>query len=161
MRTSAGIAVGLVALVAIVGMAMSSATVEQERLLSDFQAECQRQVRASAQALSQLDSLHQDARMLADLVERSRRDPASDAATERRVWESAFRALAVVVVHYRLIALVGGDGQVEVVADDPTEAPETAGALMAPARQLGAQTASAAAERLGPPARIGSRSVFT
>ncbi len=158
MRTSAGIVVGLVALVAIVGVAMSSATVEQERLLSDFQAECQRQVRASAEALSHLDSLHQDVRMLADLVERSRRDRTSDAATERRVWESAFRALAVVVVHYRLIALVDGAGQVEVQAVDPTEAPGTVAALMPAAQHLGAQAASGATERLGPPARVGSRS---
>jgi hypothetical protein len=84
-RTSAGIVIGLVALVAIVGTALSSATVEQERALSEFTAEAGRQVGASAEALSRLDSLHQDVRMLTDMVERSRRLPASDPVTERRV----------------------------------------------------------------------------
>ncbi|HXJ18895.1 MAG TPA: ATP-binding protein [Polyangia bacterium] len=158
MQTSAGIIFGLVGLAAIVGIAMSSAAVEQDRLLTEFQAEAQRQVRASAEALSHLDSLHQDVRMLADLVERSRRDMAPDTVTERRVWESAFHALAVVVVHYRLIALVDGQGQVEVQAIDPTEAPDTATVLMPPVRRLGAEAAVAGVERLGRSVRIGRRS---
>jgi signal transduction histidine kinase len=158
LRTSAGIIFGLVALAAIVGIAMSSATVEQERLLAEFNAEAQGQVRASAEALSHLDSLHQDARMLADLVDRSRQDSAADAATERRVWESAFHALAIVVVHYRLIALVDRQGQVAVLAVDPTEASSTPGVLMPPVRHLGAQAAAAGDERLGPATRVGQRS---
>jgi signal transduction histidine kinase len=158
LRTSAGITFGLVALLVIVGIAMSSATVEQERLLGEFRAQAQEQVRASAEALSHLDSLHQDARMLADLIERSRGDSALDAGTERRVWESAFHALAVVVVHYRLIALVDGQAQVEVLAVDPTEAPATADVLMAQVRRLGADTAAAGRERLGPSIRVGRRS---
>ncbi len=158
MRTWTGIVIGLVALVAIVGVAMSSATVEQERLLGEFGAEAQRQVKASAEALSRLDSLHQDVRMLADLVERSRGEPGSDAATERRVWASAFHALAVVVVHYRVIALVGADGSPEVVAVDPSELPATAGVLLPPVRALGADTAAAGVNRRGAPAHLGERS---
>jgi hypothetical protein len=159
-RTSAGIVIGLVALVAIVGTAMSSATVEQERLLSDFTAEAGRQVGASAAALSRLDSLHQDVRMLSDLVERSRRDAGSELRTERRVWESAFRALAVVVVHYRIIGLVDADGRIEVLAVDPTEPPATADVLLPQVRTLGAAVATAGAERLGAPAHLGDRSLL-
>ncbi len=109
MRTSAGIAIVLLALMAIVGLSMSSATVEQERLLTEFTSQTQQQVHSSAEALGRLDSVHQDMRMLADLVERSRLERQLDPATERRVWESAFRALAVVVLHYRIIALVDGE----------------------------------------------------
>ncbi len=69
--------------------------------------------------------------MLADLVERSRQERQLDAATERRVWESAFRALAVVVVHYRIIALVDADGALDVLAIDPTENRATANAVLA------------------------------
>ncbi|HXU62534.1 MAG TPA: ATP-binding protein [Polyangia bacterium] len=156
MRISAGIVIALLAVAAIVGTAISSATVEQERLLAEFAAEAQRQVAASAEALSRLDSLHQDVRMLTDLVERSRRERESDPATERRVWESAFRALAVVVVHYRIIALVG-DGA-EVVAIDPTEPPPTAGSLLPQVRQLGVASASSGQPRLGAPVRLDDRS---
>jgi hypothetical protein len=60
-----GIAIVLVAWSAIVGLSMSSATVEQERLFSEFTAETRGQVHASAQALSQLDSVHQDMHLLA------------------------------------------------------------------------------------------------
>ncbi len=160
MRTSGGIVIGLVALVAIVGTAMSSATVEQERVLSDFTAEARRQVGASAQALARLDSLHQDIRMLTDMVERSRRDAGSDPRTERRVWESAFRALAVVVVHYRIIGLVDAAGRIDVLAVDPREQPGTVDTLLPEVRALGAAVATAGAERLGAPARLGDRSLL-
>jgi len=156
LRISAAIVIALLAVAAIVGTAISSATVEQERLLAEFATEAQRQVAASAEALSRLDSLHQDVRMLTDLVERSRRERESDPATERRVWESAFRALAVVVVHYRIIALVG-DGA-EVVAIDPTEATATAGSLLPQVRRLGAATAGSGQPRLGTPVRLDDRS---
>ena len=117
MRTSAGFAIVLVALTVIVGLSMSSATVEQERLLTEFTSQTQQQVHSSAEALSRLDSVHQDMRMLADLVERSRQERQLDPPTERRVWESAFRALAVVVLPYRIIALIDGDGALEVLGD--------------------------------------------
>lgn len=146
----------VVVVTAIVGTAVSSAIVEQERLLADFDAEAKRQVAASAEALSRLDSLHHDVRMLTDLIERSRGEPRSDAATERRVWESAFRALAVVVVHYRIIALV--DAGPEVVAVDPTELPASANILLPRVRRLGTETAGSARERLGPPVLVGGRS---
>ena len=152
--------IGLVALVAIVGTAMSSATVEQERALSDFTAEAGRQVGASAEALSRLDSLHQDIRMLTDMVERSLREPGSDSRTERRVWESAFRALAVVVVHYRIIALVDAQGRIDVLAVDPTERSATADILLPQLRALGSAVATARAERLGAPAHLGDRSLL-
>ena len=158
MRTSAGIAIVLLALTAIVGLSMSSATVEQERLLTEFTSQTQQQVHSSAEALSRLDSVHQDMHMLADLVERSRRERQLEPATERRVWESAFRAMAVVILHYRIIALVDGNGALEVLAVDPTENPATAEAIQADVVKLGKTTAASRAETVGEPARVGPRS---
>ena len=89
------------------GLSLSSATVEQERLLRSSPRR-PAAGSSSAEALSGLDSVHQDMQMLVDLVERSRHDRELEPATERRVWESAFRALAVVVVPYRIMALVEG-----------------------------------------------------
>jgi signal transduction histidine kinase len=157
-RTSAGAAIILVALAAIVGLSMSSATVEQERLLSEFTTETRQQVHASAEALSRLDSVHQDMRMLADLVERSRQDRELDAATERRVWESAFHALAVVVVHYRVIALVDGNGAFDVLAPDPTESQRAVAALLPELRRTAIGALTKGRELLGQPVRFGTRS---
>jgi signal transduction histidine kinase len=81
-------------------------------------------------------------------VDRSRHATGSDAATERRVWESAFRALAVVVVHYRTIALVAGDGTLNVLAVDPSEDAVTARALLPRVERLGAAATSKSAEKL-------------
>ncbi len=158
MRISKGILTALLALWLIMGLSMSSATVDQERLLSEFTSEVRQQVRASADALFKLDSVHQDMRMLADLVDRSRQSPSRDPATELRVWESAFRALAVVVVHYRVIALVNADRSVVVQAVDPTEERATADTLLPRVEALGAETAVNKRDRLGAAERIGSRS---
>jgi signal transduction histidine kinase len=158
LRASASIAIVLLALSVIVGLSLSSATVEEERLLSAFTAETRKQVQASAEALSRLDSVHQDMQMLADLVERSRNDRQLDAGTERRVWESAFRALAVVVPQHRIIALVDGKGALDVLAVDPTEKPSTPEALLPAVRRLGIEAAQNRAETLGKPVRFGVRS---
>jgi signal transduction histidine kinase len=158
LRASASIAIVLLALSAIVGLSLSNATVEEERLLSAFTAETRKQVQASAEALSRLDSVHQDMQMLADLVERSRNDRQLDAGTERRVWESAFRALAVVVPQHRIIALVDRQGSLDVLAVDPTEKPSTPEALLPSVRRLGIEAAEKRAETLGKPVRFGLRS---
>lgn len=158
MRISHGVVLIVVAVSLIVGLSLSRATVEQERLLAEFTAEVRQQVRASASALSRLDSVHKDMRMLADLVDRSRRGTQGEAKTERRVWESAFRALAVVVVHYRVIALVGGDGSLVVQAIDPSEDPSIAAALIPRLQRLGVAASRLGAVRLGPPSRFGARS---
>jgi signal transduction histidine kinase len=157
-RAWGSIAIVLMALSAIVGLSVSSATVEEERLLGAFTAETRQQVHASAEALSRLDSVHQDMQMLADLVERSRNDHQLDAATERRVWQSAFRALAVVVPQHRIIALVDTRGALDVLAVDPTEKPATPEALLPSVRRLGIEAAEKQAETLGKPVRFGARS---
>ncbi len=59
MRTSAGIAVVLLALSAIVGLSIAGATVEEKRLLAELTAEVRQQAHSSAEALSRLDSVHQ------------------------------------------------------------------------------------------------------
>ena len=158
MRLSQGVVVVLLALSVILGLSLSSATVEQQRLLSEFTAETRQQVHASADALSRLDSVHQDMRMLADLVDRSRHTANPDPATERLVWESAFRALAVVVVHYRIIALVAADGSLVVQAVDPTENPGTAHKLLPGVEALGVEATEKGAESLGAAARFENRS---
>jgi signal transduction histidine kinase len=153
-----GIAIVLVALSAIVGLSLSSATVEQERLLSEFTAETRRQVHASSESLSRLDSVHQDMRMLADLVERSRQDRGQDLATERRVWESAFHALAVVVVHYRIIALIDAHGSFDVLALDPTESQAAVKALLPEVRRAGMGAVVQGGEMLGQTVHFADRS---
>jgi signal transduction histidine kinase len=158
LRLSQGLLALLVALTIILGLSLSSATVEQQRLLSEFTAETRQQVHASAEALSRLDSIGKDMRMLADLVDRSRRPIHSEDAMERGVWESAFRALAVVVVHYRIIALVAADGSLSVVATDPTEDPATARILMPRVAQLGVAAAGKGAEKLAGESPFAGRS---
>ncbi|HEY4394322.1 MAG TPA: ATP-binding protein [Polyangia bacterium] len=148
----------LLALVAVIGLSMSSATVEQERLVAEFTNQTQQQVHSSAEALARLDSVHQHMQMLADLVERSRRDRQLEPATERRVWESAFRALAVVVAEYRIIALVSANGSLDVVAVDPTENSATANLVLADVVTLGTATAAKRVETVGPPIRSDARS---
>jgi signal transduction histidine kinase len=157
-RLIQGVGVALLALAVIVGLALSSATVEQERLLSGFTSETRQQVHASAEALSRLDSIHQDMQMLADLVGRSKRDLGANSSVERHAWESAFRALAVVVVHYRIIALVASDGSTEVVAIDPTESAAATATLLPRVQRLGIETVAVGVEQRGPPVRSGARS---
>jgi signal transduction histidine kinase len=158
-KTFASIGVLLGALAGILGVSVASALSEQKQLLAHFTATTRQQVRASAEALSaRLDALDQDTRMLVDLVESSRRKVDSDPATERRVWEGAFRAMAVVVAEYRTISLVGPDGALEVTVSDPTEAPESIEALRWPTRRFAAEVSSKRSNALGSPVSHGGRS---
>jgi len=153
------VAVILAALAGVLGLSISSALREHERLLAEFTSTTRQQVHASVEALSaRVDALDQDTRLLADLLDRShdRRNP--DLATERRVWDGAFRALALVVEPYRAITYVDADGAVQVLATDPAEKKETVDALVAPALALAAQVSAKHAKALGAPARHGERS---
>jgi two-component system, NtrC family, sensor histidine kinase HydH len=159
LRTFARIAVVLVALAGILGLSVSSALREQERLVDEFTMATRQQVHASVEALSaRLDALDQDTRTLTDLVEHSRSTQGSDPAIEHRVWDSAFRALATVVAQYRVIALVDGAGRVEVLAADPTETPATVEALSPDTRRLALEVSAKRARALGQTARHGTRS---
>jgi signal transduction histidine kinase len=159
MRTLAGIAVMLTVLAGILGLSISSSLREQERLMDEFTATTRQQVHASVEALAaRLDALDQDTRMLADLVERAREKPSVNLATERRVWEGAFHALAVVVPQYRTITLVDRDGSIQVLAADPTETEETIAALHEPTVQLAREVSHQQRKALGAPARHGARS---
>jgi two-component system, NtrC family, sensor histidine kinase HydH len=158
-RTVWSIGVILVALAGILGLSISSGLREQERLLDDFTQATRQQAHASVEVLSaRLDALDQDSRMLSDLVERSGAAPGADPATQRGVWEAAFRALAVVVSQYRAIALVDAAGAVEVLAPDPTESAATIAALTPDMRRLALDVSGKHAQALGKPTRLGSRS---
>jgi two-component system sensor histidine kinase HydH len=149
----------LVALSAILGLSISSGLREQEKLLDDFTATNRQQARASVELLSaRLDALDQDTRMLSDLVETSGGGAAANASSQRSVWEAAFRALAVVVAHYRTIALVGPESGFEVLAVDPTETAATVSALRPHLRRLALEVSTRHAQALGAPTRVGSRS---
>ncbi len=149
----------LVALATILGLSLAGALREEGRLTDDFTAATRQELHASVEALSaRLDALDQDTRMLTDLVERSSRAQGLDANAERRVWESAFRALAVVVAQYRAIALVDASGAFEVWAVDPTETSDTAGALAPDIRRLAGQVSTTHTKALGQTVRSGSRS---
>jgi signal transduction histidine kinase len=153
------IAMILATLAAILGFSVAGALREERRALDEFAVATRQQVHTSAQALSaRLDALDQDTRMLTDLVERSRKHQDFDPTTDRRVWESAFRALAVVVAPYRVIALVTPAGVAEVVAVDPTENATTITAVLPPVCELGRDVSARRERTLGKPFPYHSRS---
>jgi signal transduction histidine kinase len=155
----ASVAVVLAALAGVLGLSISSALREHEQLMDEFASTTRQQVHASVEALSaRVDALDQDTRMLADLLEHSHDKRNADLAIERRVWDSAFHALAVVVAQYRAITFVDGDGSIQVLAADPSEPRETIDALLKPTLELAAQVSSTRAKALGAPARHGVRS---
>jgi signal transduction histidine kinase len=96
--------------------------------------------------------------MLVDLVERSNSKRDLDVETERRVWESAFQALAVVVAQYRTIALVDARGAIQVLAVDPTENQQTVDSLAQPTLRLAREVTARNARALGAPVRHDARS---
>jgi len=149
----------LAAVAAILGLSVAGALREQERLLAEFTTTTRQQVHASVDELSaRLDALDQDTRMLLDLVERSRANTDADPAIERRVWASAFQALAVVVAQYRTLAYIDAHGKMEVLAVDPTETQRIVDALMPPTRHLAAEVSRKRTKTLGEPVRYGARS---
>jgi len=155
----ASVAVVLAALAGVLGLSISSALREHEQLMDEFASTTRQQVHASVEALSaRVDALDQDTRMLADLLDRSNEQRDVDLAIERRVWHSAFHALAVVVAQYRAITFVDAKGAIQVLAADPTEAKSTVDALLPPTLKLAAQVSSTRAKALGAPARYGDRS---
>jgi PAS domain-containing protein len=159
MRPFKSIVAILVALAVVLGLSLASVLREQRRLMEDFTMATRQQVHASVEALSaRLDALDQDTRMLTDLVERSGSGDQLEATTERLVWESAFRALVVVVAQYRTIALVDSAGSLEVLAEDPAETPDTVEALMPHTRRLALEVVAKHTKALGQTARYGSRS---
>jgi two-component system, NtrC family, sensor histidine kinase HydH len=159
LRPFKNIAVVVTALAGILALSLASVHREQEQLVEDFTRDTRQQAHVSVEALSaRLDALDQDTRMLTDLVEHSGDGVAPDAATERRVWEGAFRALAVVVAQYRTIALVDARGAIEIFASDPSETPATVAALVPHTQRLALEVAARNARALGQTARLGNRS---
>jgi hypothetical protein len=105
---------------------------------------------------ARLDQLDQDTRTLTDVVDRSA--GSKEPAVERRIWASAFQALAVVVPQYRTISLFSADGTLDVQAVDPTESAATVQALHPFNRSLAAQVSRTRDRALGKPAaRLGER----
>jgi len=157
LRTFARIAVILAALAGVLGVSVTSALREQEQLLDQFTVTTHEQVHASAGVLSaRLDQLDQDTRTLTDVVDRS--VASKEPAVERRIWASAFQALAVVVPQYRTITLFRADGTLDVQAVDPTETADTVEALLPYNRDLAAQVSRTRDRALGKPAaRLGDR----
>ncbi|MBV9946761.1 MAG: hypothetical protein JOZ69_07935, partial [Myxococcales bacterium] len=154
MRPIPSIIAILAALAVILGLSVASAVREQGRLTDEFTVATRQQVHASVEALSaRLDALVQDTRMLTDLVERPAAFGQLAPASERRVWESAFRALAVVVAQYRAIALVDKGGSFEVLASDPGESSDTIEALLPHLRRLAIDVSARDANALGETAR--------
>jgi signal transduction histidine kinase len=158
-RVAVSIFVILACLAGVLGLSISSALREHERLMDEFTGTTRQQVHASSEALTaRLDALDRDARMLADLLERSRAKREADDATERRVWDGAFHALAVVVAQYRAITFVDPNGAIQVLAADPAEPKEIVDALVAPTIALAKHVSVTRAAALGAPARHGDRS---
>jgi signal transduction histidine kinase len=153
------IALIVVALAVILGLSVASARREATRLLDEFTATTAAQAEASVEVLStRLDALDQDTRVLTDLVERSRTGARRDPAAEHRIAETTFRALAVVVPHYRIISLVRADGTPDIVAVDPTEAAPTVNALLPHLQATALEVSSRRAKTIGEPVRYQDRS---
>lgn len=159
MKPLPSVAVILFALAGVLGLSIVSARRDERQLLEEFTATTQQQLHTSVEVLStRLDALHQDTRLLVDLVERER---SLDADQEKRIWLSAFQALAVVVPHYRFIALFADDGRLIVSASDPTEGAATVQALSEHSRRLALEIAAQGKQSLGKPAfAYGSRSFW-
>jgi signal transduction histidine kinase len=154
---SIGVIVAIVAL--IVALFAASARHERARLLDEFTTATRRQVHASAEVLAaRLDALDQDTRVLTDQVEQSRESPEHDHVLERRVSETGFRALAFAVPHYRIISLNRADGEVEILAVDPTETEPLVRALTPHMQSLAREVSSRRVKAIGEPARFGARS---
>ena len=162
MKPFASVAVIVIALAGILGLSIASARREESQLLGEFTQSTRQQVRTSVEVLAtRLDALDQDTHLLVDLVERSRNGVGLDPDTEKRIWQSAFKALAVVVPHYRTIALFKDDGHLEVAASDPTETPPTVAALLEHSRRLAVEIAAKGTQALGKPAvAYGDRSFW-
>jgi len=159
LKPLASIAVILLALAVVLGLSINSARHDEQLLLDEFTATTQQQLHTSVEVLStRLDALHQDTRLLVDLVERER---SLDVDAEKRIWLSAFQALALVVPHYRFIALFADDGRVIVSASDPTESAATITALSDHSRRLALEIAAQGKQSLGKPAfAYGARSFW-
>jgi len=159
LKPFASIAVIVSVLAVIVELSVASARREERRLLEEFTSATRRQALASAEVLSaRLDALDQDTRVLTDLVERSRNNPEHDPSIEHRLSETTFRALAVVVPHYRIISLNRPDGEVEILAIDPTEPQPTVEALTPHLQHLAREVSARRVKAMGEPARYGARS---
>ena len=159
LKALASVAVIVTVLAVIVELSVAGARREERRLLEEFTTATRRQVRASAEVLSaRLDALDQDTRVLTDLVERSRQTREPGHALEHRGSETTFRALAVVVPHYRTISLHRADGAIEILAVDPTETRPTVDALIPHTQHLAREVANRRVKALGEPARYGARS---
>jgi len=153
LKTLASIAVILTAVAGILAVSIATALRDEEQLIEEFTSGARDRVHAAAEVLSaRLDALDQDTRFLIDVVERSRRSSALALETERRIWESAFTALAAVVPHYRTIALFAPDGDIEVYGADPTETEATVKALLSESRRLSVVVSASGVKQLGKPA---------
>jgi len=159
LKALASVAVIVTVLAVIVELSVAGARREERRLLEDFTTATGRQVHASVEVLSaRLDALDQDTRLLTDLVERPRNGREQDPKFEQRVSETTFRALAVTVPHYRIISLNRSDGEIAILAVDPTETKPTVDALAPHMQHLAREVAARRVKAMGEPARFGARS---
>jgi signal transduction histidine kinase len=113
-------------MVALVGAVVAASLWTMKRAdagaLRDIRAAQGRLAQESANALhTVLDSLDRDTRLLATLASGSRRQPIGTASQDRAILD-AFQALAIVVPHYRTVALFHA-GRAPIIAVDPTEEP--------------------------------------
>lgn len=132
----------VIALAAVLAFSLRSLGQERERLLGDFAGAQEATVRKLGSNLDDaLQNLEEDARVIATLIQGSpsrSQDPSRDEGQAAML--ASFRALAIVVRHYRGLALFGPDGAVRISATDPSEKHVTREALLRMSR-----TAAAAA----------------
>ena len=129
-----GLSLGILmvlAVAAVLVLSLRSLSREKGRLLNEFANAQQSTARELASDLEdRLHDVEEDARVIATLVREGGDVSQSDGPDEAKTTLASFRAMATVVRHYRSLALFGSTKTLRLSATDPTEAPETATALM-------------------------------
>ena len=118
------IAILVLSVAAVMAVSFEVLRRSRTRVVQEFDVAQQRLARDTATALAaRLSAFDRDGTLLADLVERTRREGGDDRAWQDREILAACQALATTVSHYRTIGVFGSAGAAPIVAVDPTEEP--------------------------------------
>jgi signal transduction histidine kinase len=150
----------VLAVVAVLAFAARSLTKERARLLQGF-ADTQ-QVAAHELATSLEDRLldaDEDARVIATMVQAAHREAPDQGDLAEKNMVASFNAMAIVVRHYRSLALFDRAGVLKVSAVDPSEPKRTGEALLQESRAQ-ARHAAPATRLTGPVEVVPSRFVY-
>ena len=152
----------LVGVSAVLAVSLGILRRERRVILRDFQASESRLAKeAAGELLGYLNSFDRDARLLAALAARARTQATIDEAAQDQVVRAAFEALAVIIPHYRTIAIEGASGRQTIAAVDPTEEQAyVIPSLLKASAELAQAVARSGHTRLLGPLTLGDRSFY-